>query len=143
MHDVPAFTFILAFSYKLTYLHHVFPIPRIRSWLSISLLHECHITNKPRSPRPTSRIYKTSTPPSIHIREFYRRVAPRNDKETTTKPIIMGVLSVGWSGGPAFFFPVDEGEAVWVGVPEPGVAVPEDMPPETSVPSWDPVPLRP
>jgi len=56
---------------------------------------------------------------------------------------IMGDLSIGWSeDGEPFLVPLDE-LPLDVTVPEPALAVPDDIPPETSVPPWDPLPLRP
>lgn len=57
------------------------------------------------------------------------------------KPIIMGVLSRGWREDPALFLPVAVPDALAVAVtdPEPGVAVPVEVPPAF----WEPLPERP
>jgi hypothetical protein len=63
----------------------------------------------------------------------------------TTNPTIIGVLSMGWSAEPAFFFvPLAALVAVAVTLPDPAVAVPAESPPGILPPAfWLPAPVSP
>ena len=66
------------------------------------------------------------------LNALHKSVAPRNENPTTTKPMIIGVLSRGWRDGAALFLPVevlDAPVATAVTDPEPEVAVPVEVPP--------------
>ena len=83
-------------------------------------------------------------PPSNHSLP-YKRVAPSSENPTTTNPTIIGVLSMGWSAEPAFFFvPLAVLVAVAVTLPDPAVAVPAESPPGMLPPAfWLPAPVSP
>jgi hypothetical protein len=83
--------------------------------------------------------------PPLSLFLLYRRVAPSSENPTTTNPTIIGVLSMGWSAEPAFFFvPLAALVAVAVTLPDPAVAVPAESPPATLPPAfWLPAPVSP
>jgi len=83
-------------------------------------------------------MYTTSSPLttiSASIQDAtYSNIPPTHDNATTMKPITIGLTSIGCRLAPAFFLLEVEVEEPLT-VSESDVTVPEDIPPETVVPS--------